>query len=207
MSDSMAQQYTAFNGLRRIAAGSLAQVAAQVKECFATAPVEGVLIFDDATAHLVDIDFRGTVQDVVQRLPRAAESEPANDAIPEPEVDAPRGPGRPKLGVVAREITLLPRHWDWLNTQTGGASVALRKLVEQARRAAIDKDRVRLAQEASYRFISAAISGQADAEEATRALFAGNRMRFDEAIAAWPADLRDYLKKLTRPAFDASADA
>ncbi len=67
----------------------------------------------------------------------------------------PRGRGRPKLGVVAREVTLLPRHWDWLNAQPGGASVALRKLVEQARRANGDADRARAAREAAYHFMSA----------------------------------------------------
>ncbi|HXA47993.1 MAG TPA: DUF2239 family protein, partial [Burkholderiaceae bacterium] len=154
--------YTAFTGSKRIAAGNLMQVAAMVKGHFNDGAVEGVLIFDDTNSHLVDVDFRGTIDDVQQRLAQTIGKPEVAVASPEPEVDAPRGPGRPKLGVVAREVTLLPRHWDWLNTQTGGASVALRKLVEEARRASIGRDRIRLAQEASYRFMSAALSNEAN---------------------------------------------
>lgn len=208
MSNSTSANYTAFAGIRCIATGDLRQVAAGVREFFDAEPVRDVLIFDDASAHLVDVDFRGTADDVVNRLPETPEPAPDTNNAGESDPEAPRGPGRPKLGVVAREITLLPRHWDWLNTQTGGASVALRKLVEEARRASIGKDRIRLAQEASYRFMSAAISGKFDFEEANRALFAGDGKRFDELIDAWPPDLRDYLKRLAHPAFergDASA--
>ena len=91
----------------------------------------------------------------------------------------PRGRGRPKLGVVAREVTLLPRHWDWLNSQSGGASVALRKLVEAARLAGDDKDRTRHAQEAAYRFMTALAGNLPGYEEATRALYAADPARFD----------------------------
>ena len=91
---------------------------------------------------------------------------------------APRGPGRPKLGVVAREITLLPRHWDWLAQQKGGASVAIRKLVDEARRVNEDGDRIRLAQEAAYRFMSAMAGNRPHYEEAIRALFAADSASF-----------------------------
>ena len=105
---------------------------------------------------------------------------------------APRGPGRPKLGVVAREITLLPRHWEWLAQQPGGASVAIRRLVEQARRSGEDKDRMRQAREAAYRFMSAMAGNKPHYEDAIRALFAGDPARFEELIAGWPADVRDH---------------
>jgi hypothetical protein len=100
------------------------------------------------------------------------------------------------LGVVAREVTLLPRHWDWLNSQPGGASVALRKLVELARRTSGDRDRVRAAQESAYSFMSAIAGNLPGFEEATRALFAYDRRRFSELIASWPEDIRDYAIKL-----------
>jgi hypothetical protein len=200
------KRYTAFAGGRRIAAGELMQLALDVKAHFQDAPVDGVLIFEDGTSQPVEIDFRGSADDVARRI--AQTSGDANAAT-EPAAtrpDAPRGPGRPRLGVVAREVTLLPRHWDWLSTQPGGASVALRKLVEEARRAGGERDRKRAAQEASYRFMSSTLGNEPNCEDAMRALFAGNRARFDELVEPWPADLRDYLKTLAAPAFRASAD-
>ena len=114
---------------------------------------------------------------------------------PEPQ-NEPRGRGRPRLGVVAREVTLLPSHWDWLNAQPGGASVALRKLVDAARRTSGDRDRVRAAQESTYRFISAIAGNLPGFEEATRALFAYDRRRFGDLISGWPQDIRDYAIRL-----------
>ena len=102
-------------------------------------------------------------------------SRPARRTAP-----APRGPGRPKLGVVAREITLLPRHWEWLAQQTGGASVAIRKLVDEARRAtATTAIASASAQEAAYRFMSAMAGNLPHFEEAIRALFADDPRRFE----------------------------
>jgi hypothetical protein len=98
--------------------------------------------------------------------------------------------------VIAREVTLLPRHWDWLATQPGGASIALRKLVEEARRASTGKDRLRQAQEAAYRFMSAMAGDLAGFEEATRALFANDRAGFGACVAQWPADIREYAERL-----------
>ena len=113
------------------------------------------------------------------------------------------GPGRPRLGVVAREVTLLPRHWDWLNDQPGGASAALRRLVDQARKANAGRDRIRRAQEATYRFMSAMAGDEPGFEEATRALFAGRPAVFDALTDAWPPDVRDHSRKLAAPAFAA----
>ena len=114
---------------------------------------------------------------------------------------APRGPGRPKLGVVAREVTLLPRHWDWLAQQPGGASVAFRRLVDAARRSGEDGDRVRRAQDAAYRFMSAMAGDRPHYEEAIRALFANDPARFEKLIAGWPADVRDHTLMLAENAF------
>jgi hypothetical protein len=189
---------TAFEGTRRVASGELAQVALKAKGV-----VDGgkqVLIFDDATSEAIEVDFRGTAVDVLSRLTRSESKE--TESAPGPDTVAPRGPGRPKLGVVAREVTLLPRHWDWLNAQPGGASVALRKLVETARRANEGKDRVRQAQEATYRFMSAMAGNQPGFEEATRALFANDERRFDQLTEPWPIDVRSHARKLAAVAFE-----
>jgi len=134
-------------------------------------------------------------------LKRLAETETEGEAVGEgahPDRDVPRGPGRPKLGVIAREVTLLPRHWDWLNGQPGGASVALRKLVEEARRVNEGKDRLRRTQEATYRFMSAMAGNLPDFEEATRALLANNHDHLLEFVQTWPEDIREHLIRLMR---------
>jgi uncharacterized protein len=190
---------TAFEGARRIAAGALMEVASKAKAAFDKG--RHVLIFDDASSESIEVDFRGTVKDVLQRL--AERDRKASAAVAAAE--APRGPGRPKLGVVAREVTLLPRHWDWLNAQPGGASVALRKLVEAARRANEGKDRVRQSQEAAYRFMSTMAGNRPGFEEATRALFAGRREPFEQLVAPWPRDVRDHAIKLAAAAFEGVA--
>src|SRR5438045_4115295 len=140
---------TAFEGTQRIATGDLPDVALRTKAAVDRGERAPVLIFDDVTGEQIEIDFRGTPADVLGRLAerfdrttQAAETSPrestASEAAP---VAVPRGPGRPRLGVVAREVTLLPRHWEWLGRQPGGASVALRKLVEEARRTSAPADR------------------------------------------------------------------
>ena len=104
-------------------------------------------------------------------------------------------------GSVSREVTLLPRHWDWLNSQPGGASVALRKLVEEARRINRGKDKVRHSQEVAYRFMSAMAGNLPGFEEATRALFACDPERFENLVASWSVDIRDHARKLAEAAF------
>jgi len=184
----------AFEGSRRIAAGELSKVALAAKRVIDRSERGQVLIFDEITSEPVEIDFRGTGDDVLQRLNGLQA------------VDEPRRPGRPKLGVIGREVTLLPRHWEWLNSQPGGASVALRKLVEQARRANTGRDRVRRAQEAAYRFMSAMAGNEVGFEEAIRAFFAGKRDRFEDLVERWPKDVRDHTKKLAAAAFSGGAE-
>ncbi len=176
--------YTAFAGRSRIAAGPLPKVALALKHAPAT--VEPIAIFNDRTGRPVDLDLRGSDRDIVARLTSEAAT------APDQQPTEPRGRGRPKLGVVAREITLLPRHWEWLNAQPGGASVALRKLVDEARRTSGDRDRAREAREAAYHFMSAIGGDLPHFEDASRALFADDRRRFAELIASWPADIRDH---------------
>ncbi len=195
----MTETFTAFQGQRLLAAGALAEVALAVKR--AEPRTSGpIAIFSDATGRPIDLDLRGSDDDVLSRLPDASLPGPG----PEEELASePRGRGRPRLGVVAREVTLLPRHWDWLSAQPGGASVALRKLVEEARRAHGDRDRHRAARDAAYQFMSAMAGDFPNFEEASRALFADDRRRFAGQIADWPADIRDHVVRL---AFSDRAD-
>lgn len=193
---------TAFSGRKRIASGSLVQVALKAKEVLDRDERAQILIFDDFTSELIEVDFRGTPAQVAKRLEKMAGAAGATEAAqPSPSELEARRPGRPKLGVVAREVTLLPRHWDWLATQPGGASVALRKLVEHARKANRDRDQLRRAQEAVYRFVSAMAGDEPGFEEAIRALFGGDPKRFSSMIQPWPADVRHHAKKLGAAAF------
>lgn len=192
---------TAFEGHRRIASGALPDVALAVREILACGEQAPVLVFDDVTGRPVEFDLRGTPDEIVARLASQDDVAPTAHAADGAAEDTPRGRGRPKLGVVAREITLLPRHWDWLNGQSGGASVALRKLVDAARAAGENKDRQRAAQEAVYRFMTALAGNLPRYEDATRALYADDRPRFDEIVAAWPQDVRDYTLRLANAAF------
>src|SRR5205809_7214083 len=162
----MIQSFTVFEGQRRLITGTLAEVALVMKRAGRTAAP--IILFSDATGRSLDLDLRGTDDEIIARLPAAAPASPA----PEAPASEPRGRGRPKLGVVAREVTLLPRHWEWLNAQPGGASVALRKLVDEARRASGDKDRERQARDAAYHFMSTMAGNLPQFEEASRALFA-----------------------------------
>ncbi len=208
---------TAFAGSKMIASGDLRHVAQLTKKTIDGGEKEFVLIFDDMTAQPIEIDFRGTTKDVIARIDERNNKSPsqsANQSInqspsqsanlsqsSQPKSDeASRGPGRPKLGVVAREVTLLPRHWDWLNSQPGGASVALRKLVDDARHANADKDTIRQSQEAAYRFMSAMAGNLPGFEESARALFAGNETKFRELTGEWPEDIGRYAQKLASAA-------
>jgi uncharacterized protein len=183
--------FTAFQGPRRLVSGPLAEVALVIKRAERGAS-EPLAIFSDATGRTIDLDLRGSDQEILARLPQACATAPAPDVPP----SEPRGRGRPKLGVVAREVTLLPRHWEWLNAQPGGASVSLRKLVEAARRSAGDTDRNRAARDAAYHFMAAMAGNLPGFEEACRALFAENREKFVRTIAAWPDDIRDHSIRL-----------
>jgi uncharacterized protein len=198
MENGRESSYTAFEGTRRIVSGDLARVVLTTKSVIDRGGLEPVSIFDDFAGEPVEVDYRGTAEEVVRRA-CARTTEGLEGASVESE--APRGPGRPRLGVVAREVTLLPRHWEWLNSQPGGASVALRKLVEGARRANQDKDRARQSRDAAYRFMTVMAGNEPGFEEAIRALFAGDGGRFEVCIEPWPADVREHARTLAARAF------
>jgi uncharacterized protein len=189
--------YTAFEGFRLIASGELVLVASKTKKVMDRGEKGPVLIFADRTGEQVELDLRGTAADVLSRVTGPGMRQPTETAA-SGSGELPRGPGRPRLGVVAREVTLLPRHWNWLNEQPGGASVALRKLVDAARHANADKDRVRRAQERTYRVMSAIAGNLPGFEEAARALFAWDLDRFRDLIHGWPKDIRLHLERLVQ---------
>ncbi|HXI53003.1 MAG TPA: DUF2239 family protein [Candidatus Saccharimonadales bacterium] len=195
------QSCTAFAGSRRIASGDLAEVALKVKEVSESGDPAPILIFDDWTSEQVEVDVRGSAQDVLARLEKSRGKGSPNQVLGESGEETPHGPGRPKLGVIGREVTLLPRHWDWLNRQPGGASVTLRNLVEAAKRANAGKDRARLAREATYRFMVALGGNLPGFEEATRGLFAKRKGRFKEfekRVHSWPGDIRRHVLRLMK---------
>ncbi|WP_128102021.1 DUF2239 family protein [Paenibacillus sp. DCT19] len=188
---------TAFLGNKRVAEGTLQQVAANVKDTLEDGEIAQLLIFDNSTGKPIDVDFRGSAAEVLQRLNNQAGDVPDVEENEQPT----RRVGRPKLGVVSGEVTLLPRHWDWLKSQPGGASVTLRKMIDQARRSGEKESRLRAAQEATYRFMTAMAGDFPHHEEALRALYAGNEELLYQCIEDWSPDIRDHVRSLAENAF------
>lgn len=193
MTDLAAPSCTAFADRHRLTGGPILAVALAVKAALAKDPHAAILTFDDATGTVVDFDLRGSAEEVAARL---GERFSGSSTTSPTETETPRGPGRPKLGVTAREVTLLPRHWEWLATQRGGASPALRRLVDEARRADGGASTARAQRDAAYRFMSAMAGDLEGFEEATRALFANDATRFREHSTSWPGDIYDHVRKL-----------
>ncbi len=194
MVDFLSRPSAAFAGTRLIARGALADVAMAVREAAADGGSDPILVFDEEAAEVIDFDLSGDTAAFKRRL---AEQARRNDAEEQEKAERPRqGRGRPRLGVVAREVTLLPRHWQWLAAQPGGASQALRRLVDGARRADAGKTEARARRESAYGFMAALAGDMPGFEEATRALFASDRARFAECIADWPADVHAYALAL-----------
>ena len=177
---------TAFAGERRLASGTPLEVALAVAAALRADPNQSILAFGDLTGRQVDFDLRGSDADIAARLAPAS----SDDS------QVRKGAGRPKLGVVAREVTLLPRHWDWLATQPGGASAALRRLVEAARRGDQGRDAQRLGRETAYRVMSALAGDLPGFEEASRALFAGDSDKLRREAVGWPPEVLDYVLRV-----------
>ncbi|MFO1493364.1 MAG: DUF2239 family protein [Lysobacterales bacterium] len=174
-------RYTCFAHQQHLGSGNSAEIARLAR----LHPERPLWVFDDATGRPVDLDLRAREADI---------------ATPESGPEG-RGRGRPRLGVIAREVTLLPRHWDWLATQRGGASVALRKLIDEARRANADADTRRRCQDRCYHFMSAIAGDLPGFEEAIRALYASDQVALLQHTAGWPADIVAHLQRLLDPDF------
>ena len=191
MSHDSPVRYIAFAGHRRLADGDLRTVAVAVKRHVDARVPEPIAVFDAVTAHPVDLDLHGSEEELRARL-ETAPSAAATSAGRE----GHRGPGRPKLGVASREVSLLPRHWDWLTTQPGGASATLRRLVEEARRANAGRDRARASQEAAYRFMHSMAGDLEGFEDAIRALYRSEYGELRGILSGWPADVASHALAL-----------
>ena len=162
-------KYTAFEDHRMIVRGDMTAMIAAQRDAIGRGI--NLLIYDDETGEVRDVDLRDT---------------------------PPPARGRPKMGVKAREVTLLPRHWDWLRRQKGGASAVLRRLVDQEIKATAGARSDHTRQTVTYAFISSIGGDLPDFEEASRRLFANDWMGFATLIAGWPVDVRDYALTLAR---------
>ena len=178
---SEAITYTAFAGDSLLLSGALPLVVSGLKSRFDRKGGDGVFIFRDDSGSEVDFDLTGTLEEVLARV------------LPKPE---PQGRGRPKLGVVSREISLLPRHWAWLDEQPHGNSAAIRRLIDDARKKEPDRAQVRKAHGAASRVMSTLAGNLSNFEEASRALFARDERSFRKLVKAWPGDVRKYLARL-----------
>jgi hypothetical protein len=188
--------FTAFLGPQMVASGTLSEVAVALCGRLRNNPNVIPLVLDDDTGNQVELDLRGTCAEVEDRY--ADKSLALQPALSE-EGPIAKGRGRPRLGVMAREVTLLPEHWDWLASQRGGASVALRKLVHEAKQANVERDQQRRTYERTYNVMVVLAGNLPCFEEASRALFAGELDRLAELATDWPADIGSYLMRLAKP--------
>jgi hypothetical protein len=205
MNSAAHSDWIAFEGHSRLAQGDPATVVQAVHALVMGHPQAQPLVFEALAATRIELDWRAPLAQLLDGLPASVHTleQEIEGVMP----GSPRGPGRPRLGVTAREVTLLPRHWDWLATQSGGASVALRRLVQNAMRENRAADLARQRSEAAYRFMSVMASGLPGFEEASRALFAGDLARLQGLVADWPTDLRGHQMLLAQRALAPAGDA
>lgn len=175
--------YTAFSGSAQIAAGSLEETLRQTKQRLnGSKSQEMLLIFQDRTGKQIDFDLRGSIDEVLGRLAPIPAPKPVRT-----------GPGRPRLGVTSREVSLLPRHWEWLETQPNGASATLRRLVDEERKRDPGAAARRAAIDAAGRVMTALAGNLPGFEEAYRALYAHDREGLEQRMRDWPPDVRKHL--------------
>lgn len=190
MQPDLTRPCTAFADSKKIASGNVLEVALKIQKHLKDNKKSQVLVFDDTTSAPVELDLRGTPDDLRRRFQEQKES-----------TERKAGPGRPKLGVISKEVTLLPQHWEWLALQSGGASVTLRKLIEEAKKKNVVQDQIRQSQEATYKFMNVMAGDLENFEEALRALYAKDAKKFEKLISEWPKDIREHTRDLSRNAF------
>ena len=189
---SNATELYVFAGPKLMAKGSAQQLLSQNKSQLNQAGSEPILFFDSTTGRQVDLDLS-----TAGLTSKAIEAQADDNANRAPQ----KSRGRPKLGVVGREVTLLPRHWEWLDQQRGGASAALRRLIDECRKERAGEDAIREAQDSANRFMMAMAGDLPGFEEAVRALYARDGARFREEIRRWPADIRNCASEYAEAAF------
>ncbi|GAB1259475.1 DUF2239 family protein [Aurantivibrio plasticivorans] len=177
-----------------LASGRLLDVAQRVKSLLGDDAITATII-DNQTSEVIEVDFRGSIDHLAEQFAFAKKAD-SPDALP-----AKGKRGRPKLGVVAKEVTLLPKHWEWLQKQPGGASATLRKLVMSAQRSTEQEDTQRAAQTAVYKFMTIFASSQGEYEEALRALYADDSEQFERLTEAWPSDIKHHIREIMPHAF------
>jgi uncharacterized protein len=183
--------FTSFAGQRLLASGDAKRMLLQTKEYLDAGGRESILIFDDQTGAQTEFDLDGTPEEVLAK----AAADPALVPKFAPGSLPPR-PGRPRLGVVSKEVSLLPRHWAWLERQPSGASAALRRLVEAASKTGRAQELARRARDAAGKFMWNMAGDLANFEEATRALYAKDAARLHALIGGWPQDIRGHTARL-----------
>lgn len=193
MKNQILNTYTAFDGSNLLVQGDLTEVVLKVKKHIGSAHHSSILIFSNSTGKTMDFNFQGTKQDIQKRLEIYTSAETEIEST---------GPGRPKLGVISREISLLPRHWEWLSTQPGGASAIIRTLVEEARKKDSSLVSIKQLQERAYKVMSVLAGDRESYEEALRALYKKDQKAFANNIQSWPADIKKYLQELVKPIFE-----
>ena len=185
--------YTAFEDHKILSQGILEDVVLKVKKRLEKSPESQIVIYSDATGKSMDFNFQGSEKEVLKRLEVYT--------TPENTTEVSSGPGRPKLGVISREVSLLPKHWEWLATQSGGASNTLRKLVEENMKKTSGVLTVKTAQERTYKFMSVEAGDLENYEEALRALYRKDKERFAIEIKTWPRDVQKHILELAKPVF------
>ncbi len=186
------ETYTAFEGATQVHRGPFEEVVLKVKEQLGRAENSSMLIFSDSTGKTMDFNFHGSVKDVLKRLEIYVTKEESGPVT---------GPGRPKLGVISREVSLLPRHWEWLASQPDGTSASIRKLIEEAKKRSHIS--IKQVQERAYRFMSVIAGDMQGYEEALRALYKADHKNFLRNIQDWPADVRTHAIEMAKPVFEA----
>jgi len=185
--------YTAFEGHELIFRGPLSEIVLKIKRRLGKAENSSILIFSDDTGKTMDFNFRGNEQEVLKRIDIYVSDDASKDVT---------GPGRPKLGVISREVSLLPRHWEWLANQSGGASATLRKLVEDAKKKSVSSSLIKQAQERTYKFMSVMTGNLEGYEDALRALYKRDKKTFLNQIKNWPSDVKKYAADIAKPVFE-----
>ncbi len=185
--------YTAFEGTHRLFQGTFQEVVLKIKKRLGKSENSSILIFSDVTGKTMDFNFQGSEKDVLKRLEVYVSKEESPESS---------GPGRPKLGVVSREISLLPRHWEWLATQPGGASATLRRLIEEAKKKSTTHISTKQIQERVYRMMSVIAGDMEGFEEALRALYKMDRIGFQLHVQSWPRDVKNYVIEMAKPVFE-----
>ena len=181
--------HVAFVGDTLLIHDTLPRVAIAVRRALDRGEQRPIVVMDSTSAQIVDLDLRGTEDEIIARLA-------SSDAPILAQEPRSAGPGRPRLGVVSREVSLLPRHWEWLKTQRGGASAALRRLVDDARRNSSERDRLAAAQEAVDRYLRIMAGDRPHYEEALRAFYANRDADLTQHVEQWPEDVRSHLATL-----------